>query len=77
MFNGNLAIDYLQTNLTKDDHLSSSHWKKLHSGFEFSGSKFSRLIGFGEFRKPYGLLLWYASVLQRPFRNFGRPYSKF
>lgn len=78
MFFGQAAIDYLALEATKDDPSASSHWKKYHSEFKFSGNEFSGLNGFGGRTKmTLGPRLMVLMLLQRRFRRFGDNFSIF
>jgi putative sugar O-methyltransferase len=78
MFSGQTAIDYLAEQALRFDTSASSHWRKYHSEFKFTGQAFSGLQGFGGLAKqPTGLRLWFMTLLQRRFRHFGNVYTKF
>lgn len=72
---GVAGIDYLSTQLLEGDPGESSHWRKYHSSFEFSGGGFSGLHGFGgngaRWHTPFHRLLQY------PFRKMGEKFSQF
>ncbi len=75
IYRGVAAIDYLSTQLLEEDPGESSHWRKYHSSFQFSGSGFSGLQGFGgnsaRWHTPFHRLL------QHPFRKMGKNFSQF
>ena len=78
MYSGQAAIDYLATEVSKNDPGESSHWRKYHSAFKFTGSGFEGLQGFGGIQQPYsGPRLWLHLLLQRPFRRMGITFPKF
>ena len=75
IYKGVAGIDYLSTQLLEGDPGESSHWRKYHSSFKFSGENFSGLQGFGgngeRWRTPF------HRVLQYPFRKMGEKFSQF
>lgn len=75
IYRGVAAIDYLSTQLLESDPGESSHWRKYHSSFEFSGGGFSGLQGFGgngaRWHTPFHWLL------QHRFRKMGKVFSHF
>jgi hypothetical protein len=78
MYSGQAAIDFLATEIRKEDSGSSSHWQNYHSEFRFLGNGFEGLRGFGGYDKPYrGLHLLVFRLLQRPFRRMGAAFQKF
>ena len=78
MYSGQAAIDFLATEISKDDSGESSHWQKYHSAFRFLGDGFEGLQGFGGNEKPHrGLRLGLTRLLQRRFRRMGETFQKF
>jgi hypothetical protein len=78
MYSGQEAIDYLAGEISKEDPGESSHWRKYHSSFKFTGAGFEGLIGFGGSGKPHrGLRLWLHRLLQLRFRQEGAAFQKF
>jgi hypothetical protein len=78
MYSGQTAIDFLATEISKEDSGSSSHWQNYHSEFLFLGNGFEGLRGFGGYDKPYrGLRLLLHRLFQRPFRRMGAAFQKF
>lgn len=78
MYSGRAAIDYLATEVSEDDPAESSHWRKYHSAFRFSGDGFEGLQGFGGCRKPHqGVRLFVHRLLQRRFRRIGGDWPEF
>jgi hypothetical protein len=78
MYSGQAAIDYLATEAGKEDPGESSHWRKFHSGFRFTGEGFEGLQGFGGSEKPYrGLSLMMHRLLQLRFRRLGTELPQF
>lgn len=78
MYSGQAAIDHLATEVSKEDSGESSHWRKYHSLFRFTGEGFEGLQGFGGSGKPYrGLYLWGHRLLQRKYRRIGAEFSQF
>ncbi len=72
------TISFLSQEIIKDDPGSSSHWNKFHSDFEFTGSGFKGLKGFGGSSKPYtGLKYLMSQVLQEKFRMMGKLNKSF
>jgi hypothetical protein len=77
MYSGQAAIDYLATEISKNDPGESSHWRKYHSAFKFTGSGFEGFQGFGGSQQPHsGPRLWIHFLLQRPFRRMGVTFPK-
>lgn len=78
MYSGQSAIDHLVTEVSKEDSGESSHWRKYHSLFKFTGDGFEGLQGFGGGEKPYR---WLRSgvhcLLQRRFRRMGGEFPQF
>ncbi len=78
MYSGQAAINFLATEISKEDSGESSHWQKYHSEFRFLGNGFEGLGGFGGNEKPYrGLRLVLNRLLQRSFRRMGVAFQKF
>lgn len=78
MYSGQAAIDYLAVEVSKQDSGESSHWRKYHSEFNFTGDGFEGLQGFGGSQKPYrGLRLWLHRILQRRFRKMAAIFPDF
>ncbi len=78
MYSGQTAIDYLATEVSKNDPGESSHWRKYHSAFRFTGDGFEGLQGFGGSEKPYrGLRLGLNRLLQRRFCRMGAEFPQF
>ncbi len=76
---GEAIFDYLanQINETSDPG-ESSHWRKYHADFQFTGKGFSGLSGFGGYAPSYKGLRWlFHTKLQKPFRNLGLKYNSF
>ena len=70
MYSGTDAIRFLAENLSADDPLSSSHWRKYHAGFRFSGDGFEGLDGFGGSGRPHrGIRLLAHRLLQLKYRR--------
>ena len=77
-YQGQAAIDFLAAEAAKEDPGESSHWRKYHSNFEFTGNGFKGLQGFGGIASPYtGLRRWAHLCLQWPFQRLGLAYPKF
>ncbi len=78
MYSGQAAIDYLATEASKDDPGESSHWRKYHATFRFTGNGFEGLQGFGGSEKPYRGIRWGLSrLLQRKFRRMAEGLPQF
>lgn len=78
MYSGQATIDYLATEVSKDDSSASSYWRKYHSAFRFTGDGFEGLQAFGRSEKPYrGLRLQLHRLLQRRFRRMGAEFPQF
>lgn len=76
---GQAIFEYLANQIkeTKDPG-ESSHWRKYHAEFQFTGKGFSGLSGFGGFAPSYKGLKWLIhTLLQKPYRNLGSKYSSF
>jgi len=70
MLSGNDALNFLALDINEEDPGESSHWKKYHSSFEFNGSSFNGLQGFGGLRKPRkGLFRAFETFLQLKYRK--------
>lgn len=75
IFNGIDAIQKLQSeiNLNDSELGQSSHWKKYHADFIFTGEDFKGLQGFGGNQKPYsGLIKAFHYILQLRYRNLSK-----
>lgn len=78
IFKGKDAINFLIDKIQDEDPAASSHWKKYHSSFDFTGSGFTGLLGFGGISLPYrGLKLWLHTVLQKRICAFGKEFPEF
>jgi hypothetical protein len=72
MRTGKKIFDYLEKEVSKEDSVSSSHWKKHHQDFQFTGSGFNGLSGFGGFGRSRGLVLSaFEHLLQSRYRKMG------
>lgn len=77
-YSGQAAIDYLSTEATKSDPAESSHWRKFHSEFRFTGKGFAGLQGFGGNGKSHtGLRKVLHKMFQGRFRKMGRDFPEF
>ena len=78
IYSGQAAFEYLSGEIDKEDLGASSHWRKYHSAFKFTGSGFVGLQGFGGHKKPYKKLHSVLhKFLQRRFRHMGREFPDF
>jgi hypothetical protein len=78
IYSGQAVIDYLASEVTKEDPGESSHWRKFHSTFRFKGDGFEGLQGFGGCAKPYrGLRYMGHRFLQRRYRLIGSEFPEF
>lgn len=78
MHSGQSAIDYLATEVSKDDTSASSYWRKSHSAFRFTGDGFEGLQNLGGSEKPYrGLRLGLHRMFQLRFRRMGAEFPQF
>ena len=75
IYKGFGAVDYLSTQLFEEDPGESSHWRKYHSAFEFSGDGFHGLQGFGGTGARWHNL--FHRILQHPFRKMGERFTQF
>lgn len=75
IFNGVDAIQKLQSEINLNDNElgQSSHWKKYHANFMFTGEDFKGLQGFGGNQKPYsGLNKIFHYVFQLRYRYLSK-----
>jgi len=78
IYPGQAAIDYLSTEVGNADLGESSHWRKLHSSFQFTGDGFKGIQGFGGHARPYQGLRWaIVHLLQNRFRKMGAGFAEF
>ena len=78
VYSGQNAIDYLVDRADAPNPGMSSHWRKYHSSFRFTGNGFKGLQGFGGSRPPSrGVRLIFERYLQRKFRRIGDQWSGF
>lgn len=78
IYSGSSAIDYLATQLDKNDSEESSHWRMYHSKFKFHGNGFKGLQGFGGNPKPYrGLRFLLHKGFQHRIRLLGYKFPGF
>jgi len=77
IYTGDSAIDFLATRVVEDDPAASSHWKKYHSGFAFTGDGFSGLQGFGGLSEPTPARNAWHWLMQVPFRRMGAGFAEF
>lgn len=76
MLSGLAAIDYLASqSVDGANSVTSSHWKKYHSKFEFTGNGFKGLQGFGGYGRPSTLLSFAENILQIPYKKMGSNIS--
>jgi len=76
---GDEIFKYLANQVTENsDPGESSHWRKYHANFKYTGSGFSGLSGFGGCSPSYkGLRRIAHTILQKPFREIGKQFSSF
>ena len=78
IYTGLSAINFLAEQVKKDDLAASSHWRKYHTGFQFTGDDFIGLQGFGNLEKPFRKLHLCAHLfLQLKFRRMGSMFPEF
>jgi hypothetical protein len=78
IFAGAAAIDHLAEAVAADDPAASSHWRKYHADFAFTGKGFEGIQGFGGLpRKPTFISSVAHRLLQTPFRAMARRYEAF
>ena len=78
IYTGLSAINFLAEQVKKDDLAASSHWRKYHTGFQFTGDNFVGLQGFGNLEKPYRKFHLLAHfLLQMKFRRMGSLFTQF
>jgi hypothetical protein len=76
MLAGDAAIDHLARQAAGQDSAASSHWRKYHEGFRFSGEGFEGLQGFGGHHRAAWHRELFHKILQRRFRRMaeGLPF---
>jgi len=78
IYSGEAALEYLATQASKDDIGESSHWKKYHSSFQYTGDGFEGLQGFGCYSRPHtGLRKLIHHFFQARFRAMGQDFLFF
>jgi hypothetical protein len=85
MYIGDAAIDYLITQVNKDDPASSSHWKKYHSKFDVRPEGVIGIEGFGSndvaYRGIRRFIHWFLQIYFKSWalKSFNRfiLYNKF
>jgi putative sugar O-methyltransferase len=78
ILSGNKAIQHLAGVIEKEDPAASSHWRKYHTGFTFTGDDFSGIQGFGNLEHPY--TGWRAVAhhwLQQRYRRMAASFPAF
>jgi hypothetical protein len=76
MLSGLAAIDYLASqSADRANIVTSSHWKKYHSTFEFTGNGFKGLQGFGSHGRASALLSLAGNILQISYKKMGSDIS--
>lgn len=76
---GDEIFKYLAHQVAENsDPSESSHWRKYHANFKYTGSGFSGLSGFGGCSPTYkGLKRIAHGILQKPFRAIGKQFGSF
>lgn len=75
---GASAIDYLVDQIhSQEDIAASSHWRKFHSSFRFTGDGFVGLQGFGGLAKPYLHRRILHGLFQSKFRRMAMSLPEF
>ena len=77
IYSGNSSINFLASQVDNLDVAESSHWRKHHQDFKFTGDAFEGLLGFGGRGKRNVILNIVHRLLQRRFRNQGKYFSSF
>jgi putative sugar O-methyltransferase len=77
IYSGNSSINFLASQVDNLDVAESSHWRKHHQDFKFTGDAFEGLLGFGGRGKRNVILNTAHRLLQRRFRNQGKYFSSF
>ena len=78
IYSGSSALEYLGNQTCMDDVGESSHWKKYHSDFLYTGDGFEGLQGFGSHSRPYtGIRKLIHNLMQGQFRSMGKKFPKF
>lgn len=78
-YSGQAAIDFLASQIRRDDPGESSHWRFYHKDFEVKeDGTFTGLSGFGGCAPPYrGVRSFVHRALQRKYRRIANAYSEF
>lgn len=72
------AIEWLAAESTQEDPAASSHWEEFHRDFQFLGTGFDGLKGFGGNDPPYvGIRGAFVRLLQRRFRAMGQELPRY
>lgn len=78
IYSGQSAIDYLAEQIQEtDDSAASSHWRKYHSEFVYTGEGFNGLQGFGGLSKSNFFRRFFHRIFQRKFRRLGFKLTSF
>ena len=78
IYSGEAAIEYLANQAIIEDTAESSHWRKYHSQFEYTGKGFQGLQGFGCNTKPYGgVRKLIHQFFQKRYRRMGKGFPDF
>ncbi|OPY84489.1 MAG: hypothetical protein A4E72_02200 [Syntrophus sp. PtaU1.Bin208] len=78
IYSGHESIEYLASECGKEDPGESSHWRKYHASFRYSGTGFEGLQGFGGCGKPHtGFRRVLHRLLQGRFRRLGSAFTEF
>lgn len=77
IYSGDAVIGHLAGKSTESDPAASSHWRKYHADFEFTGKDFKGLQGFGGHSARSGGIAWLHGLLQIPFRRMGAKFQTF
>jgi len=78
IYSGESAIEYLGSQVSKEDIGESSHWRRYHSQFQYTGDGFMGLQGFGGHSRSYtGIRKFIHHMFQRHYRNMGTEFPYF
>ncbi|MDC0092312.1 putative sugar O-methyltransferase [Oceanospirillaceae bacterium] len=77
IYSGNKSIKFLASQIDNLDVGESSHWRKHHEDFKFTGDGFEGLLGFGGRGKRNFILNTVHRLLQSRFRKLGKCFSSF
>jgi len=75
IFSGIADLHFLSTRFLEGDWDESSHWRKYHSSFDFSGGGFSGQQSVGDNGARWHTPFY--RILQYPFKKMDEKFSQF